>query len=53
MLKAGTESSHPAPGSLVTVKVNGRLDSGVCIQDSTGTFILGDGDVIAGALSEY
>ncbi|KAK7115767.1 peptidyl-prolyl cis-trans isomerase FKBP8-like [Littorina saxatilis] len=47
MLKAGTESSHPAPGSLVTVKVNGRLDSGVCIQDSTENFILGDGDVIA------
>lgn len=48
MVTAGTDSSRPMQSSLVKVKVTGHLDSGVCIQDSTEMFVLGDGDVIAG-----
>lgn len=50
ILKAGLTDSRPPSGSLVTVKVQGRLETGTCFQDTKETFILGDGDAIAGEL---
>lgn len=47
VLVAGKLMTRPSQGSVVTVKITARLDSGVCIQDATESFILGDGDVIS------
>ena len=50
---AGADSSRPVQSNLVKVKVTGHLEGGVCVQDSIETFILGDGDIIAGGFATY
>ncbi|PVD20167.1 hypothetical protein C0Q70_20661 [Pomacea canaliculata] len=47
VLNQGRENSRPTQGSLVTVKVQSFLENGICFQDNTETFILGDGDTLS------
>ena len=49
VVRAGDgQSTRPSPGSMVKVRIEGRLPSGEIVDQCTTYFTVGDGDVIQG-----